>query len=98
MHTVVNHIHFRDAIPATLFADAQRDLAGPMAAIEGFGGFSVVQVSDTEAVLLISGADAAVCDRIATEVGSPWMRAHVVPLLSGPPDRKLGPVVCSVRA
>jgi hypothetical protein len=36
-----------------------------------------------------------VIDRIATEVGSPWMREHVVPLLDGPPQRHIGPSLAS---
>jgi hypothetical protein len=49
-------------------------------------------------VLLITGDDAAVLDRVATEVGTPWMREHVVPLLAEPPDRHLGPVIASAGA
>jgi hypothetical protein len=32
-------------------------------------------------------------ERIATDIGSPWMRANVVPLLAGPPQRSVGPVL-----
>jgi hypothetical protein len=31
------------------------------------------------------------------EVGSPWMREHVVALLDGPTDRRVGEVVASTR-
>ena len=35
--------------------------------------------------------DVGTGDRPATEVGAPWMVAHVVPLPAGPPERRIGP-------
>lgn len=98
MHAVVNHLTFKEPVPGDLFARGEAELGPAMRAIDGFGGFQVAQVSDTEVVLLIFGADEGVVDRIATEVGSPWMREHIVPLLAAPPDRKVGPVITAVDA
>lgn len=95
MYAVVNFLSFREPIPAGLFAGAERDLCAPMQAIPGFAGLRIVQPSDTEAILLIFGDSPDTLDRLATEVGSPWMRANVVPLLSGPPQRHVGPFVAS---
>ena len=41
------------------------------------------------------GRDAEALDRIATEVGSPWLMRTVVPRLAGAPDHQLGPVIAS---
>jgi hypothetical protein len=67
-------------------------------AIEGFVGLQIVHSAPDEAILLITADSAETLERIATEVGGPWMRANVVPLLKVPPDRRLGPVVASVAA
>ncbi len=46
-------------------------------------------------MLLILADTTETLDRLTTEVGSPWMMEHVVPLLSGPPERHIGPVVAT---
>ena len=60
---------------------------------EGFKGFTVIQVAEDHIVLIITGTGLDVLDRFATEVRSPWMKANIVPLLSRPPERVIGPVV-----
>jgi len=94
MHAVVNHLRFSDDVDPTLFA-AMEDLIPQMAAIDGLVRVQVVQTSPTEVTLLIFAVDAETLDRIATEVGSPWMLANVVPLLAAPPDRRVGAVLVS---
>ena len=94
MHAVVNQLRFSSDVDPALFASME-DLVPQMAAIEGFVGVQVVQTGPTDVTLLIFADDEATLDRIATEVGSPWMREHVVPLLAAPPDRRLGPVLVS---
>jgi hypothetical protein len=46
-------------------------------------------------MLVIVGESAEAVERVATEVGSPWMRTNVVPLLASPPDRHIGPIIAS---
>ena len=95
MHVVVNHLTFRDPLDPDLFTAAQDDLVPAMRDVPGFDGMHVVQASPTEAILLIFGEDATTLDRIATEIGAPWMTANVVPLLASPPSRSLGPLIAS---
>ena len=66
-----------------------------MRAIEGFQGLDVVQISGTEVIFIIPGEPVEVLDQIPTEVGSRWMRPDVVPLLAGPPERDIAPVIAS---
>jgi hypothetical protein len=47
---------------------------------------------------VILGDTVDVLDRVATEVGSPWMLANVVSLLAAPPEHHIGPVIASSRA
>lgn len=95
MHAVVNHLQFVEPVDPALFAEAERVLPAQMRAIEGFRGFHVVQPAADRVILLILGDTAEGVERVATEVGSPWMRANVVPLLAAPPDRHVGPVIAS---
>jgi hypothetical protein len=92
---VVNHLHFKGPVNPELFSTAESDLTSRMKAIEGFMGFQVVQVGEDHAILIILGDTPDALNRIATEVGSPWMSANVVPLLASPPERHVGAVVAS---
>ncbi len=92
---VVNVLRFREPEDPSLFTRATEELIPRMREIDGFEGLQVVQSSETEVVLLIFGDTVTVLDRVATEVGSPWMTANVVPLLAGPPARHIGPVIAS---
>ena len=98
MAGVVNHLRFKEPVDPELFASAQQELTTQMRAIEGFGGFHVIQTSDTDVVLVIFGDDVDALNRVATEIGSPWMTANVAPLLAGPPDRHIGPTIASSDA
>jgi hypothetical protein len=95
MAAVVNLLHFKEPLDPAVFARSERDLVQQMRAIEGFRGFHVIQTSEKDVILVILGDSVEVLDQIATEVGSPWMRANVVPLLAGPPERHIGPIVAS---
>lgn len=97
MAVVINRLRFSEPVDTELFARAERELTPQMQAIDGFRDFFVVRTSDTEVVLLILGDDVDVLNRVATEVGSPWMAANVVPLLAAPPERLIGPTIASSR-
>ncbi len=91
MFAVINHLHFEN--PVTEETLAAFRIAGQ--AVIDAGGLSehVVEADDRHLVLLLmfdNGEDAA---RVARDVGGPFMTEHVVPLLSGEPDRSVGEVV-----
>jgi hypothetical protein len=92
---VMNVLQFKESVDPALFQEAEDELGRAMRGVDGFGGFQVVQTGDAEVVLLIFGESADALDRVATEVGSPWMVANVVPLLAGPPERRIGPLIAS---
>lgn len=95
---VVNHLHFTDPVDPALFERGTTELGDAMRGVDGFEAFHVVRTGEREVILVILADTAETLDRIATEVGSPWMREHVVPLLAGPPERHIGPALLSVRA
>jgi hypothetical protein len=53
-------------------------------------------VDDRHLVLILEFASAEDADRVASEVGGPWMREHIVPLLARGPDRSVGEVIAPV--
>jgi quinol monooxygenase YgiN len=96
MHAVINTLRFKDSVDLALFMRAERELADQMRALEGFQGFRVVQVADDQVVMVIFADAAEVLDRMATELGNAWMGVNVAPLLDGPPERRIGPIIASV--
>jgi hypothetical protein len=95
MAMVVNVLQFKERVDPVLFEGAEVELGIAMRAIDGFEGFQVVHTGASEVVLLILGDTVETLDRIASEVGSPWMVANVAPLLAAPPERHIGPVIAS---
>ena len=96
MHVVVNHLHFRDPVTDTTI-DATRDA---LELVTDSGGIAarVVKVDDRHLILLLDFPSAEDANRVAREVGGPWMREHIVPLLSGGTERSVGEVIASAPA
>jgi hypothetical protein len=96
MHVVVNHLHFREPVSdATLEA-----LQSAVLQIVDAGGVAarVALVDDRHLVLLLDFRSAEDAERVAREVGGPWMREHIVPLLDRSTERSVGEVVASAPA
>ena len=96
MHVVVNHLHLRDPL-------SERTVQASKEAVQlvvDAGGLAaqVARVSDTHLVLILTFAGPDDADRIAREVGGPWMRANIVPLLAGDTERSVGEVIAAARA
>jgi hypothetical protein len=96
VHVVVNHLRFRDPVPdATL-----RAMQEAVEAVAEAGGLAaqVAKVDDTHLILILTFATAEDAAHIAREVGGPWMREHVVPLLADGTQRSIGEVIASAEA
>ena len=96
MHIVVNHLHLRDSVTDATVEAAQ----GAVQLVVDAGGLAaqVVKVTDTHLILLLTFASAEDADRVAREVGGPWMREHMAPLLERDTERSVGEVVASAQA
>lgn len=92
---VVNHLHFREAPSPELFARAQDEVIPEARMTEGLHGLHIVEVAPDHFILIVTGDSPEVLDNFATEVGSPWMEAHVVSLLASPPERHVGALVAT---
>lgn len=98
MAAVINVLQFKEKPDPELFQRAAQELGPQMSIIDGFEELRVIQTGDTEVILLVFAETMEALDRIATEIGSPWMVANVVPHLAGPPQRHIGPVIASTSA
>ena len=93
MAVVVNHLHLSDPLTEET-AQAFRDFA-PRIVAAGATAAQVLRVDDTHLVLILDFPSAEDADRVAAEVGGPWMREHLMPLLARGPERSLGEVIAS---
>jgi hypothetical protein len=96
LHVVVNHLRLREPVPEATLEALQTGVDLVVAA----GGLSgrVAQVDDRHLILILEFATAEDADRIAREVGGPWMREHISPLLADRTERSLGEVIASAGA
>jgi hypothetical protein len=90
---VVNHLHLSDP----LNEETTKALHDAVHLVVDAGGLSaqVAKVDDRHLILLLTFANAEEADRVAREVGGPWMREHIVPLLAGDTDRSVGEVIAT---
>jgi hypothetical protein len=93
MHVVINHLHLREPLTDATAHAMQDGLE--MVVDAGGHDARVVRVDDRHLILILEFADAGDADRVAREVGGPWMRDHIVPLLDGPTDRNVGEVIAA---
>lgn len=93
MHVVVNHLRLREPVPAETVEAAREAMRLVVAA--GALAARLAQVDDTHLILILEFATAEDADRIAREVGGPWMREHIRPLLAGDTERSVGEVIAS---
>jgi hypothetical protein len=96
MAVVVNHLHLRDPISDET-VQAFRTIV-PRIVNGGASAAQAVQVDDTHIILILEFKTAEDADRVASEIGGPWMREHIVPLLAHGPERSLGEVIASATA
>jgi hypothetical protein len=96
VHLVINHLRLRDPVTDATVQAARQGTelvvdAGALAA-------RVAKVDETHLILILEFAGAEDADRVAREVGGPWMREHITPLLAGDTERSVGEVIASAEA
>jgi hypothetical protein len=93
---VVNHLHLRDPLTEAT-ARAARE-AVQLVVDAGALTAQVAKVDDRHLILILGFAQPEDADRIAREVGGPWMRENIVPLLSRDTERSVGEIIASAQA
>jgi hypothetical protein len=96
LHVVVNHLRLREPVPDATVEAARKGMqlvvdAGALAA-------RVAKVDETHLILILEFSTAEDADRIAREVGGPWMRENIRPLLAGDTERSVAEVIASAEA
>jgi hypothetical protein len=96
LHVVVNHLRLREPLPEATVEAAQEVVrqvvdAGALAA-------RIAKVDDRHLILILEFPTAEDADRVAREVGGPWMREHISPLLADGTERWVGEVIASADA
>ena len=96
MHVVINHLRLREPLTEAT-VQAARD---GMRLVVDAGGLAarIVKVDETHLILILEFAQVDDADRVAREVGGPWMREHLRPLLAGDTERSVGEVIASAEA
>jgi hypothetical protein len=96
LQVVVNHLRLRDPVADNTVEAARKAMqlvvdAGALAA-------RVVHVDETHLILILEFSTAEDANRISREVGGPWMRENIRPLLDGDTDRSVREVIASAEA
>lgn len=85
---VVNHLRLAAPLPDSVISAAEDVCVQIIAA--GGQSAGLAQVDERHAILVLTFPDLETEQRISSEIGGPWMRENVVPLLAAPPERSSG--------
>jgi hypothetical protein len=96
VHVVVNHLRLRDPVADTTVEAAREAL--PRVVDGGALAARLAKVDGTHLILILEFSTAEDADRIAGEVGGPWMREHMLPLLAGDTERSVGEVIAAAES
>jgi hypothetical protein len=96
VHVVVNHLRLREPAPARTLEALQE--AAQLVVDAGGLAARVGRVDETHLILILEFSSAEDANRIAREVGGPWMREHITPLLAAGTERSVAEVIASVEA
>lgn len=93
MHVVVNHLLLREPVGEETMRAAHEGVR----VVVGAGALAarVAKVDEKHLILILDFASAEDADRVAREVGGPWMREHIAPLLARDTERSVGDVIAS---
>jgi hypothetical protein len=96
VHVVINHLRLREPVPDATVEAARKGMqlvvdAGALAARLG-------KVDETHLILILEFSNAEDADRIAREVGGPWIQENIRPRLAGDTDRSVAEVIASAEA
>ena len=95
MHVVINHLRLREPV---LEATVEALREGVQLAVDaGALAARVAKVDETHLILILEFSTAEDADRMAREVGGPWMRENISPLLAGGTERSVGEVIASAE-
>jgi hypothetical protein len=95
LHVAINHLRLRDPLLEQTVEAAQE--AVQLVVDAGASAARVAKVDETHLILILEFSTAEDADRIAREVGGPWMRENIVPLLASGTERYVAEVIASAH-
>jgi len=96
VHVVINHLRLREPVTDET---VQATREGTQLVVDaGALAARVAKVDERHLILVLEFATAEDADRVAREVGGPWMREKIRPLLAGDTERSVGEVIASAEA
>jgi hypothetical protein len=96
VHVVINHLRLRDPVAEATVESLRKGVQ--LAVDAGARAARVAKVDETHLILILEFSSAEDADRMARQVGGPWMRENIGPLLAGDTDRSVGEVIASAEA
>jgi hypothetical protein len=96
LHFVINHLRLREPVSDPTLDALQEGVQ--LAVDAGALAARVAKIDETHLILILEFSTAEDADRMAREVGGPWMRENISPLLAGGTDRSVGEVIASAKA
>jgi hypothetical protein len=96
MHALVNKLTLGKPIDSALLQKIEHGLGPLMSGKPGFVEMRLIEVSDTEAIIVAVYTTREALDELSRDVAAPWFAEHVRPYLGGPAQRSVGKVVASV--
>ena len=95
MHVVVNHLHLKEAL-TDVTAKKTHEAVQSVVDAGGIAAY-VAKVDDQHLVLILMFAGPDDAARVAREVGGPWMRENIMPLLARDTERSVGEIIASAQ-
>jgi hypothetical protein len=95
VHVVVNHLRLREPVRDATVEAARTGMQ--LVVDAGARAARMAKVDETHLILILEFSTAEDAGRIAREVGGPWMRENITPLLAADTDRSVGEVIASAE-
>ena len=96
LHVVINHLRLREPVTD---ATVEAVRTGTQLMVDaGALAARVAKVDETHLILILEFSTAEDADRIAREVGGPWMQENITPLLADGTERSVAEVIASADA
>lgn len=98
MFAIVNTMKLARPLPPELLLKIEQELVPRSRELNaGLLGLKIVQVTETDVVLLAFYASREALDEISSKIAGPWFAENVRSYLAGPVNRVVGEVILDIK-